>query len=145
MDRHRPRNPPARPLVLVVDSDDDTREMYAFALTAFGFETVTADDDAQALHRALIIRPDVIVTDLPRPNYDGWQLLHDLKEHPRTRDIPVVVVSGYTEQRLRERAERDGDFRAARIDELLDARLQIRRRTLGEQEREQQPDHRGQV
>jgi CheY-like chemotaxis protein len=108
MDGRRPSQSPARPLVLVLEPDDDTREMYAFALSAFGFETVTADDEAQALHRARVIRPDIIVTDLPVPNYDGWEFLQGLKENRRTRDIPVIVVSGYAEQPVRERVERDG-------------------------------------
>lgn len=108
MDRRHPRNPPTRPLVLVVEGHEDTRAMYALALSALGFEVVVAQDDSDAYRRAWEIHPDIIVTDLPMPNYEDWQFLQALKQDARTRDIPVVAVSGYIDRSLRERAERDG-------------------------------------
>jgi len=42
------------------------------------------------------------------PNYDGWQFLQDLRQNPRTRDIPIVAVSGQVQRSVRQRAERDG-------------------------------------
>jgi two-component system, cell cycle response regulator DivK len=108
MDRRRPRHPPTRPLVLIVEGHEDTRELYVLALSASGFEVETMADGAEAYGRAWELHPDIIVTDLPMPNYDGWQFLQDLKQNPRTRDIPVVAVSGYIQRSLRERAERNG-------------------------------------
>ena len=108
MDRRRPRKPPVRPLVLIVDGHEDTRELYEFALPALGFEVVAVRDGEDAYRRAWEIHPDVIVTDLAMASYDGWQFLYDLKQNPRTRDIPVVALSGYVQQSVRERAERDG-------------------------------------
>jgi two-component system, cell cycle response regulator DivK len=107
-DRRRPRNPPPRPLVLIVEGHEDTRAMYALALSAMGFDVVAAQDDADAYRRAWEVHPDIIVTDLPTPNQDGWQFLHDLKQNPRTRDIPLVAVSGHAQRSPRERAEHDG-------------------------------------
>jgi CheY-like chemotaxis protein len=106
MDRRRPRNPPTRPLVLVIEGHEDTRALYALALSAMGFDVVAARDGAEAYRRAWELHPDIIVTDLPRPNDDGWQFLEDLKQNSRTRDIPVVAVSGYVQRSLREHAER---------------------------------------
>jgi CheY-like chemotaxis protein len=108
MDRRRPRNPPARPLVLIVEGHEDTRALYALALSANGFEVVAVQDGADAFNRAWLIHPDIIVTDLQMPNCDGWQFLQDLKHDARTRDIPVVAVSAYVQRSLRERAERHG-------------------------------------
>jgi two-component system, cell cycle response regulator DivK len=108
MDRRRPRNPPVRPLVLLVEGHEDTRALYALALAASGFDVVAVQDSGEACTRAWEIHPDIIVTDLPMPNDDGWQFVHNLKQNPRTRDIPVVAVSGYVQQSLCERAERDG-------------------------------------
>lgn len=108
MDRRHPRNPPARPLVLVVEGHEDTRALYTLALSVMGFDVVAAEDGTEAYRRAWEIRPDIIVTDLPMPNYDGWQFLQDLKQNPRTRDIPLVAVSGYVQRSVRERTERDG-------------------------------------
>jgi two-component system cell cycle response regulator DivK len=107
MDRRRPRKPPTRPLVLVVDGHEDTRALYALALSAMGFDVVVAQD-GDAYRRAWETHPDIVVTDLPRPNDDGWQFLHDLRQDPRTREIPVVAVTGHVQRSVRERAERDG-------------------------------------
>jgi len=108
MDRRRPRNPPTRPLVLIVEGHEDTRALYALALSATGFDVVAVQDGAEACTRAWEIHPDIIVTDLPILNGNGWQFLRDLKQTARTRDIPVVAVSGYVQRSQRERAEREG-------------------------------------
>jgi two-component system, cell cycle response regulator DivK len=108
MDRRRSRNPPPRPLVLLVEGHEDTRELYALALSASGFEVATIADGAEAHRRAWELHPDVIVTDLPMPNYDGWRFLQDVRQDPRTRDIPVVAVSGHVQRPMREQAARDG-------------------------------------
>ena len=132
MDRRHPRNPPTQPLVLVVEGHEDTRALYAFALSATGFDVVEVQEGADACTRAWETHPDVIVTDLPMPNCDGRQFLQDLKQNARTRDIPVVAVSGYVQRSRRERAERDGfaaffpkpclpDELAAGLRQLLDA------------------------
>lgn len=108
MDRRRPRNMPSRPLVLIVDDDDDTRELYVQGLGAFGFEAIAAADSEQAFLRAWQCHPDIVVTDLTLRGRDGWQLLHDLKCDARTQAIPVVLLTGYGGPSLRIRAEREG-------------------------------------
>ena len=108
MDRRRPPNIPLRPLVLVVDDHDDTRELYVQGLAAFGFDAIAAADSNHAFRRALDVHPDIVVTDLTVPGGDGWQLVHALKHEARTRAIPVVLLTGYDEPSLRERAEHEG-------------------------------------
>jgi CheY-like chemotaxis protein len=83
MDRRRPRNPPTRPLVLIVEGHEDTRARYALALSANGFEVVPVQAGAEACRSVWEIHPDIIVTDLPMPNCDGWQFLQDLKQDAR--------------------------------------------------------------
>jgi CheY-like chemotaxis protein len=108
MDRPRPRKIPSRPLVLVVDDHDDTRELYVQSLVAFGFEAIAAADCQQACRRAWESHPDIVVTDLTLRGGDGWQLIQDLQRVARTRDIPVVLLTGHAAPSLRERAEREG-------------------------------------
>jgi CheY-like chemotaxis protein len=107
MNRRHPRNIPSRPLVLIVDHDD-TREMYLASLAAFGFEVIAAADCVQAYRQAWESHPDIVVTDLTLRGGDGWHLIQDLKREARTRDIPVVVLTGYAAPPLRERADREG-------------------------------------
>ena len=102
------RPSPGRPLVLIVDHHADTRELYGDSLAALGFKTIAAADGAQARRRAWESHPDIVVTDLALPGVDGWQLIRDLKREARTRDIPVVLVTGLAAPWLRQRAEREG-------------------------------------
>ena len=108
MDRRRPRNIPSRPLVLVVDDHDDTRELYVQSLVAFGFDAIAAPDSEQAYRQACDFHPNIVVTDLTLCGGDGWQLFHDLKREVRTQEIPVVLLTGHNEPSLRERAEHEG-------------------------------------
>ena len=108
MDRHRPRNRPSRPLVLVVDDHDDTRDLYVQSLGLFGFDAIEAADGQDACRQAWEFQPDIVVTDLTLRGRDGWQLIHDLQRDARTRDIPVVLVTGHAAPSVRERAEREG-------------------------------------
>jgi CheY-like chemotaxis protein len=108
MDRRRPRKPPTRPLVLIADEHPDTRELCSVALPALGFDVMIADASADAYRQAWGSRPDIIVTDVALRGRDGWELLRDLKGDPRTRDIPVAVVTGDGQQSVRERAAREG-------------------------------------
>jgi len=108
VDRRHPRKPPTRPLVLIVDGHRDTRELYTVALPLLGFDVMTVDDSAEAYSRAWESHPDIIVTELALRHHDGWELLRDLKGDPRTRDIPVVVVTSDGHQPVRNRAAREG-------------------------------------
>jgi two-component system, cell cycle response regulator DivK len=100
--------PSPRPLVLVIDGHEDTRALYSLALSAMGFDVVAARDGDDAYRRAWDAHPDIVVTELVMPDYDGWRFLQDLKDDPDTRDIPVVAVTGNVDQSIRERADRDG-------------------------------------
>ena len=108
MDRRRRRNVPLRPLVLVVDGHDDTRELYVQGLAAWGFDAIAAGDSDHAYRQALDCHPDIVVMDLALPDGDGWQLLHALKHEARTREVPVVLLTGYDEPSLRARAQHEG-------------------------------------
>lgn len=88
MDRRRPRNPPIRQFVLLIERHEDTPGLYALTLSVSIFKVGSGADDADADRRA-------------------WELLHNLKRSPCTRDIPTVAVSGYGRRSLRDRADRE--------------------------------------
>jgi two-component system phosphate regulon response regulator PhoB len=103
----RRTKPRTRPLVLIADHDGDTRDLYGLALAYFGFQTIV-DDGAQVVARASETAPDVIVTDICLPSHDGWSVIGQLKRDSRTRDIPIVLLTGYAAPSVRERASREG-------------------------------------
>ena len=81
--------------VLLVEDDQDGRRMYAEWLTGAGFRVSQAHNGLQALERALDLVPDVVFTALNIPGIDGFELTRRLKQDPRTREIPVLAVTGY--------------------------------------------------
>lgn len=96
------------PLVLVVDDVPDTRDMYAEYLDYVGIRAETAENGRQAVRRALRAHPDAIVMDLAMPVLDGWEATRILHADPRTRDIPIVVITGNAQPEQKRRAEECG-------------------------------------
>jgi two-component system cell cycle sensor histidine kinase/response regulator CckA len=87
-------------VVLVVDDEEDVRELVREILRAAGFEALGARDGEQAL-RALRDDPsvDLVLTDVMMPNYDGPTLARRIA-HDRP-DLPVLFMTGYPPETLR--------------------------------------------
>ena len=83
-----------KPCLLLVDDDEDTREMYAWSLGARGFEVLGAGTAAQALSLADAHQPQVIVTDFTLPGEDGFALATRVRASSALADTPLVLVSG---------------------------------------------------
>ena len=84
--------------VLIVEDDEDLRDMMATLLDLEGFETVAAPNGAVALE---LLDPclDAIVLDLMMPVMDGWEFLRRQMSHPGAAEIPVIVVSAVHAER----------------------------------------------
>jgi CheY-like chemotaxis protein len=94
--------------VLVIEDDQDTRDMYAALLAVNGFLVQTARTGTEGFTRACEWKPGVILTDLGLPNIDGWEVVRRLKSDLRTTDIPVIVVTGRTSSELDSKASSFG-------------------------------------
>jgi two-component system phosphate regulon response regulator PhoB len=95
MTSNRPDVKTPAPLVLVVDDDRDTREMYALFLELSGYRVVAAPDANSALEIALAQAPHVVITDFMLPGgVTGADLCRNLKRHERTAHVPALVVTG---------------------------------------------------
>ena len=78
--------------ILVVDDEQETREVFAELLTHWGYEVEQTSDGHEALKLAGERRPDVIVSDLVMPKLDGLSLVRALREE--LPDTPVVIITG---------------------------------------------------
>jgi two-component system cell cycle response regulator DivK len=96
------------PLILLVEDDRDTRELYYEVLCNSGFRIAEAHNGHQALEKALTLLPQVVVTDLALPGLDGAELTARLKRDPRTCAIPVIAVTGHALESYVARAHRAG-------------------------------------
>jgi CheY-like chemotaxis protein len=92
------------PLVLVVDDNEDNREIYAASLRHSGYAVEVACDGEEALTVARRLRPAIVVMDLGMPGMDGWDAIAALRAAPETRATYVIVVSGFADATSRKRA-----------------------------------------
>jgi two-component system, cell cycle response regulator DivK len=82
-------------LVLVVEDYQDAREMYAAYLQFSGYRVAEATNGYEAIELAQRLRPDIILMDLALPKMDGWEATRRLKADARTRQIPIVALTGH--------------------------------------------------
>jgi two-component system, cell cycle response regulator DivK len=92
------------PRVLLVEDHEDSRTMYAEALSFMGFRLVTAESAQDAFLRACDAHPDVIVTDVFLPGTDGLELTRRLREDERTKSARIIVLTGRTVDLVRQQA-----------------------------------------
>lgn len=98
-----------RPMrVLIVDDDPTLREMYEARLKNEHFETILAHDGQEALARATEDNPDIILLDLRMPNITGLEVLEILKTTKDTKTIPVIVLTAFNDDQLRQDATARG-------------------------------------
>ncbi|NML54283.1 response regulator [Streptomyces sp. R302] len=79
--------------VLVVDDNKVIRQLIRVNLELEGFEVVTAADGAECLDVVHRVRPDVVTLDVVMPRLDGIKTAQRLREDPRTRHLPVAIIS----------------------------------------------------
>jgi chemosensory pili system protein ChpA (sensor histidine kinase/response regulator) len=92
--RPAPAATPARRSVLLVDDSVSVRKFVGQMLDRAGFRVTLANDGADALERlGGDLAVDIVVTDLEMPRLNGYELIRDLKRRPRTRNVPIVVLT----------------------------------------------------
>jgi two-component system phosphate regulon response regulator PhoB len=84
--------------VLVVDDERDLLSLVDFNLRAAGFETVLATTAAEALAHVRRRVPDLVLLDLMLPDLPGTEVCRQLKGDPRTRHVPVVMLTAKGEE-----------------------------------------------
>jgi CheY-like chemotaxis protein len=80
--------------ILIVDDEDDIREVAALSLeTVAGWDVVTANSGAQGLIKALEHQPDAVLLDVMMPGMDGPTTFRELRKNPATAHIPVILLT----------------------------------------------------
>ena len=83
--------------VLVVEDDPTLRTFYRSALAIGGFDVITADYGVEALYLIEGSTPRLVVLDLGLPRLSGRDVRRELASQIATRDLPIVVVTGETD------------------------------------------------
>ena len=94
--------------MLLVDDDEALAEMYALQLTASGFQVTTARSGAEALQLVLDATPDLIYLDLGLPGMTGLEVLERLRRAPSTAEVPVVILTNFSEPEMIKRGQELG-------------------------------------
>jgi DNA-binding response OmpR family regulator len=80
--------------ILIVEDEEAVRELETFILEQFGYDVMEARDGLEGLAKAEFRRPDLILLDLMMPDVSGGRMFDEMKRHPTTSGIPIVVVTG---------------------------------------------------
>ena len=80
--------------ILIVEDEEAVRELEKFILEQQGYEVVEAQDGLEGLTKAEFKRPDLILLDLMMPDVSGGRMYDEMRRHPTTSGIPIVVVTG---------------------------------------------------
>ena len=79
--------------ILVVDDEQDIREMLKKRLEQSGYSVITASGGEEALAACNADKPDLILLDIAMPEMDGYQTCEQLKNDKTTKDIPVLFLT----------------------------------------------------
>lgn len=82
------------PRILIIDDEDDIREVASLALEATaGWEILTASNGQEGIQRAAQEKPDAILMDVMMPGMDGPTTFKAMQENPETAGIPVILLT----------------------------------------------------
>src|SRR6476619_1452707 len=94
--------------VLLVDDDNNLREIYEARLLAEGYEIVSAQDGEEALAMAVKEKPDLIIADIMMPKISGFDMLDILRSTPETKDTKVIMMTALSQAEDKDRANKLG-------------------------------------
>lgn len=80
--------------VLIVEDEEAVRELEKFILENAGYDVMEARDGLEGLAKVEFRKPDLILLDLMMPDVSGGRMFDEMRDHPSTKDIPIVVVTG---------------------------------------------------
>ncbi len=79
--------------ILLIEDDPFLGEMYAAKFSQSGFKIEIAIDGKKGMERIKTSRPDLVLLDIVLPKIDGFEILKKIKKDPRTKKIPVVLLT----------------------------------------------------
>jgi len=90
--------------ILLVEDNEENRDMLSRRLTRRGYEVVIATDGGQGVAMAQSEIPDLILMDMDLPVLNGWEATRQLKAAPATRAIPIIALTAHAMVGDREKA-----------------------------------------
>src|SRR6516164_2455725 len=94
--------------ILVVEDQEDNRQILRDLLNSVGYQILEAEDGARGVAAAEASRPDLILMDIQLPLIDGYEATRRIKADPDLKAIPIIVVTSYALSGDEEKARRAG-------------------------------------
>ncbi len=79
--------------ILVVEDETALRTMYSLWLKKAGYTVVTAEDGLEGVEKSVHESPDLVLLDVLLPKKDGFEVLTEIRRNPKTKSLPVVILS----------------------------------------------------
>ena len=83
------------PLVLLVEDDEDTRDLYIEYFKFVGIRVEGASGGEEAVEKVRAMKPDIVVLDLNLPGMSGWEVARELKASAATRAVPILALTAH--------------------------------------------------
>jgi chemosensory pili system protein ChpA (sensor histidine kinase/response regulator) len=99
---------PALPVIMVVDDSLTVRKITSRLLEREGYQVITAKDGLDALEQMKDALPAVMLVDIEMPRMDGFDLTRNVRGDPRTRHVPIIIISSRTAEKHRSQAAQFG-------------------------------------
>jgi len=84
--------------ILVVDDEPDVLKYLDTILLDNGFDVITANNGIDAFEKAVAEKPDLITLDISMPSESGVRVFRDLQDNPTTSNIPVIIITGISNE-----------------------------------------------
>ncbi len=94
--------------IMLVEDDNNLREIYGARLLAEGYEIVSAQDGEEALALAVKEKPDLIISDVMMPRISGFDMLDILRSAPETKETKVIMMTALSQAEDKARADKLG-------------------------------------
>ncbi len=121
--------------IMLVEDDNNLREIYEARLLTEGYEIVNAKDGEEALAIAMKEKPDLIIADIMMPRISGFDMLDILRNTPEIRDTKVIMMTALSQAEDKDRANKLGaDRYLVKSQATLEDVAKVAREVLGGEE-----------
>lgn len=88
--------------ILIVDDEEDIQKLLKIRLEQESFTVLVAGDGEKGIKLAELEMPDLIILDIMMPKIDGYSCLKEIRRVQKTRNIPILMMSGKEEEKVRD-------------------------------------------
>jgi DNA-binding response OmpR family regulator len=94
--------------ILVVDDDPTSLKLLDLILNKEGYQVMTASNGLEALRKARLEAPDLLILDVMLPGFDGFEICHRLRTEPATATMPIMMLSSKQQKSDQDAASKVG-------------------------------------